>query len=258
MIKNLVCSILKNKLSIVIFFLVISFIPFYKVLLNQVPLPGDLLAGAYLPWLDFKYGYAIRVPIQNTSLTDVVSAQYPWRELTIDTIKKGVFPLWNPYSFSGTPLLANLQSAPLYIFNIFMLILPKLTGWTLLLFTQVFLSLCFMYLYLREIKFAKAESIIGSISFAFSGFMVTYLQYATIGQSFMWLPLLLLLTERYLKKNKLFYLTLVPFVAFFIITAGSFQSAFYAILVWFLYTILKIFIYSRKYKIGRASCRERV
>ncbi len=243
---NLAKYIFRGQLGVVIFFLLISLLPFYRVFYGQVPMPGDLLGGAYLPWLDYKYGYSVRVPIQNTSLTDVVSAQYPWRELAIDTIKQGNWPLWNPYSFSGTPLMANLQSAPLYIFNIWMLIFSKLTGWTLLLFTQIFLSMIFMYLYLKETGLGKAESIVGSISFAFSGFMVTYLQYATIGQSFMWLPLLLLVTDKYFKENKLFWLTLVPLISFFIITAGSFQSAFYAFFIWFCYAFLKTYLYSKK------------
>ncbi len=237
---------LKSTPVIIVFFFLISLFTFYKFFLGQVPTQGDLLAGAYMPWLDYKWGYSVGVPIENPSLSDVISAQYPWRELAINLIKEGSWPLWNPYSFSGTPLLANLQSAPFYILNIWMVIFPILTGWTFLLWSQIFFSLVFMYLYLKEINLGITASLAGSLSFAFSGFMVTYLQMATIGQTFIWLPLLMLFTEKYLKQNFIFWLVPIPLISFFIITAGNFQTAFYAFSIWFLYLSLKIVLNTPK------------
>ncbi len=230
---------IKAKILVPIFFLIITFIFFSKVFVGQVPIPSDFLVGTYFPWVDYKWGYKVGVPVKNPALTDVTSALYPWRELSLNLIKQGQLPLWNPYSFSGTPLLANLQSAPLYPLNIFMLIFPTAIGWTAMLILQIFLSLCFMFLYLKNLKLNAFASSLGSVVFAFSGFMTTYLEYATIGQVFLWLPLLLFLSDKYIQTRKIKFALLSPLVGFCIITAGNFQAAFYLFLVLGLYLVSK-------------------
>lgn len=50
--------------------------------------------------------------------SDAIRQIYPWKELAVSMIKEGQLPLWNPYAFSGTPLLANIQTAVFYPLNI--------------------------------------------------------------------------------------------------------------------------------------------
>ena len=47
-------------------------------------------------------------------LRDLFTYFYPWRRFAADSIARGEIPLWNPYSYSGTPFLANMQSGLLY------------------------------------------------------------------------------------------------------------------------------------------------
>lgn len=54
-------------------------------------------------------------------MPDVTTQIYPWKKLTIDTYKSGYIPVWNPYSFSGNPQLANFQTAVFSPFNILFL-----------------------------------------------------------------------------------------------------------------------------------------
>ena len=36
---------------------------FWKIIFQgMVAMPGDLLSGAYYPWLEYKYGYQVGVP----------------------------------------------------------------------------------------------------------------------------------------------------------------------------------------------------
>ena len=51
-----------------------------------------------------------------SKLTFCKNGILPWKNLTIETFKMGQWPLWNPYAFSGTPHLANFQSAVLSVF----------------------------------------------------------------------------------------------------------------------------------------------
>lgn len=230
----------KEPVFVFIFFLGLLLVNFYPMFKGLVPIPLDLLAGSYYPWLDHKWGFVVGVPVKNPSVTDVVSQLYPWRSLVMDIWRSGQIPLWNPYSFSGTPLLANWQSAPFYPLNILMLIFGNLWGWSLMTVLQPLLSLVFMYLYLRQIRLRVEAALVGSVIFAFSGFMVTYLEYNTGGQIMLWLPLLLYLLEKHISTGKTYFLVFLPPVIFCVLTAGFFQPALYCLAFAFAYFVFRI------------------
>src|SRR5580700_4700849 len=46
--------------------------------------------------------------------TDTVTQIVPWFTFEAREFSKGHLPLWNPYSFCGTPFVANLSSACFY------------------------------------------------------------------------------------------------------------------------------------------------
>ncbi len=45
---------------------------------------------------------------------DILLYFYPYRDYAAEALREGRVPLWNPYSFSGVPFLANPQAAVLY------------------------------------------------------------------------------------------------------------------------------------------------
>src|SRR5438105_9170266 len=78
---------------------------FFKQLL---PIPSDTITGLYNPFRDlYAKNYPNGITYKNFLITDPVRQQYPWRNLAIELEKKFQLPLWNPYDFAGTPLLAN-------------------------------------------------------------------------------------------------------------------------------------------------------
>jgi hypothetical protein len=86
--------LLKSWPFFVITLVVVLF--FWKVfLLGQAPIPGDLIVGAYYPWLDYKWGYEVGVPIKNAVTSDVVSIIYPLRSLAVDLFKQGHLPFFH-------------------------------------------------------------------------------------------------------------------------------------------------------------------
>jgi len=209
------------------------------MLLGKVPLPTDALAGAYYPWAGQNWGFVAGIPYKNISLTDVFSQLYPWRELAMDLLRAGHLPLWDPFSFSGYPLLANWQSAPFYPLNILMLVFGNIRGYGLMVFLQPLLASSFMYLFLRQIKLSKIASVLGALVSAYSGFVMTYLEYATIGQILAWLPLILYLFEKYFQKRQIRFLALSGLCLFPVLTGGFFQPAFYVLLIASLYFIFR-------------------
>ncbi len=204
-----------------------------------IPLPTDALAGVYYPWAGQFWGFVAGIPYKNVSLTDVFSQLYPWRSLAIDLIKHGSLPLWNSFSFSGYPLLANWQSAPFYPLNLLMLIFGNPHGYGLMVFLQPVLAASFMYIFLRQLGLSKVAAGVGGLVSAYSGFVMVYLEYATIGQIMVWLPLVLYLFEKYFEKKQIRFLALSSICLFPVLTGGFFQPAFYVILIASLYFLFR-------------------
>ncbi|MGH7246134.1 MAG: YfhO family protein [Candidatus Levyibacteriota bacterium] len=222
------------------FFLLVVF--FYKFFLHGfIPFPGDLLIGQTKPWSTYGYlGYTPGSYPNKGQYVDVIRQIYPWKTFSISLLKNWELPFWNPYNFSGSPLLANSQSAIFYPFNLLYFILPQILAWTILILLQPFLAGIFTYLFGQEIGLSKKSSFFSSIVFSFSLFLTTFLQYNTIGHVILFLPLLLYLTENIIKKitfGNTFLFVVSIASAFF---AGHIQVFGFVTLFVFVYTIFKI------------------
>ncbi len=185
----------------VLILIVLSF--FWKVILkNQVPLPGDFIVGVYYPWLDYKWGYVAGVPVKNPITTDVVSYTYPMQTFAMELFKQGIWPLWNPYILTGSPLLANFQSAPFSPTSFLYFLFDKTTAWSMQIILQHLLAAAFTYFLLRYWKVSKLGAILGGIVFAFSGYNIIFSQWNghTLASAF--IPLVLLFEDRLLTKKK--------------------------------------------------------
>ncbi len=171
---------------------------FYKtVLFGQIPFPGDLLIAEYKPWQSYSYlGYVPGSYPNKAQYFDTLRQLYPWKTLVLNQLKQSKIPLWNPYNFSGTPLLANFQSAVFYPLNIMYLALPQTIAWTILVILQPFLALIFTYGYIRTIGGSRLAALLGALSYAFSLYNTVWLEYNTIGQVILWLPLILTAIEK--------------------------------------------------------------
>jgi len=216
------------------------FIFFWKFFLKGLlPIPADIVVGLYYPWLDYKWGYAVGVPVKNPLLSDVVSVIYFLRSQVADIFQNGNFPFWNNYSFSGYPLFANPQAAVVYPLNIFYLFLPKSLAWSLQVILQPLLAGISMYLYLKFILKATFSSLFGAIAFAFSGFVIIFLEYNVHAHTIIFLPLLFLSIEKIFSEKRLCWGVIFSFLLGAQILAGYPQITFYSLLALLLYVIFK-------------------
>lgn len=227
-------KLLNSKFSWFVFPIILVLIFFWQFFLKGLlPIPSDTIVGLYHPYRDlYARDYPRGIPFKNFLITDPVRQQYPWKDLSIDLLKKGKLPLWNPYTFSGTPLLANFQSAVFYPLNIIFSILPFNLAWSWLIVLEVFLGLVFMYSYLDNLKLNKFASLLGSIIFSFCGFSIAWLEWGNILHTVIWLPLILLaidkITENRQSKNlRLFWPFIFVFSLISSFFAGHLQIFFY-------------------------------
>lgn len=217
----------------------IFFWPF--LLHGNLPIPADTIVGLYHPWRDLHASeYSNGIPFKNFLITDPVRQLYPWKELAISLLKKGEVPLWNPYSFAGTPLLANFQSAPFYPFNLLFFFLPFPVAWSFLIMFQPLLGASFLYLYLRKLRIEKIASLLGAVVFAFSGFSIAWMEWGNILSVIIWLPLILLAKDHLVQKISLKWVVVMIFAEISAVFAGHLQVLFYTILTSDIYLIIQI------------------
>lgn len=218
---------------------------FWQVLFRGLlPIPSDTVVGLYYPFRDiYSETNPNGVPFKNFLITDPVRQQYPWKNLSITSLKKFEIPLWNPYSFSGTPLLANFQSSVFYPVNILFLILPFTLGWSLFIILQPILAGIFLYLYLENLKLKKWASILGSLSFSLGGFSIAWLEWGNIMHTALWLPLILLCVDKIGEslnfKNKIIFGLILTFSLSSSLFAGHLQIFIYVLIFSFFYFIAR-------------------
>ncbi len=234
---------------------------FFKDLLikGNLPIPSDTIVGLYYPYKDFyAKDYPRGIPFKNFLITDPIRQQYPWKNLTMEVEKKFELPLWNPYNFSGTPHLANFQSAVFSPFNLIFFLLPFSLSWSLLIFLQPLLAASFLFFYLDNLKLNKKASLFGAISFAFSGFSIAWIQWGNILATAMWLPLILLSVDKIFSEfqnnssrtlfSKIKWPLVFVFSTVFSFFSGHLQIFFYLAFVSLFYIFFKWFLNKRPIK----------
>src|SRR5207247_9796213 len=77
-------------------------------------LPADVLSD-FAPWHDLNRGSA---GPKNSLLAAPVFTFEPWEELIRRAFSEHRWPLWNPYSFMGSPLLGNGQISAFTVFSL--------------------------------------------------------------------------------------------------------------------------------------------
>ncbi len=204
------------------------------------PFPGDLLVSTYAPFNSFSYlGYNPGSFPQKFQYFDVIRQLYPWKNLAIDMLKSGQIPLWNPYNFSGAPLLANNQSAVFYPLNILFVAFGMNSGWDLYIVSQFFLVFIFTYLYARKIGLNKIPAVFSSIAFSYCLFLSSLSQYGIIIHTILWLPLSLFAIEKMVKKITPISVIILALSIVFSALAGHIQLFTYSFAFLLIYGLFK-------------------
>lgn len=211
---------------------------------GKAPFPADYLINVFAPWSAYP---EFAGPVKNSAMPDVITQIYPWKNLVIEIWKSGTIPLWNPYSFSGTPLLANYQSAVFAPINLIYFVLPFVHAWSIHILVQPLLAGLFTYMFMRALKVGEIGAVISSIAFMFSGFIATWMAYGTLPFAILFLPLALFAIEKYFQTKKWFYPLLLSITIPLSFFSGHFQTSLYFLLFIVAYCFFK-FIQTRDLK----------
>ncbi len=161
---------------------------------------------------------------------------YPWRQLAVEQIQAGHWPLWNPYLGAGAPLAANLQTAAFYPLNVLFLLMPveRAFGWELAL--HVALAGLFAYCLGRTLGLDRFGALVTGLAYGLGGYLVAHWVFPSMVYAITWLPLLLALTEKIVTRPKVGahtcrYTALLALTIALQLLAGHAQTSFYSLLI---------------------------
>lgn len=214
-----------------------------------VPFPGNLLVSFYFPWNSGGFaGFDSWVTRKDVIAMDVIRMMYPWKSLVIDQLKAFQWPLWNPYNFSGTPLLANIQSAVFFPTNLLYFLIPLLPAWIIWVIILPFIFSFFWFIFFRSLKLSIPAALLGAVCAANLTFLNVWSELAMTLQTILFLPLVLWAATRFNQTKKLLYLFPVPLLLALCLFGGHPQTAIYIFLlsgIYFLFQKIPVkFIFS--------------
>lgn len=129
---------------------------------------------------------------------DIYMHYYPLKHLVAEHLVTGRMPLWNPYIYTGQPLLANPQAAVFYPFTMFFYFLPLPFAFTLFMALHVALAGICMFLFLRAGRRSSPAALFCAFAFMLSSFVVFKIVagHPVALSGYIWLPLIMLCLDR--------------------------------------------------------------
>jgi len=157
----------------------------------------------------------------------------------IDIFKNFELPLWNPYNFAGSPLLADIQAGSLYLVNILIgLIVPSsLLAFNISTFLHFSMAGIFTFLLVRKYGLSSISSFVSGMVFMFGGFLLIRKSHSQMLYSAVWLPLILFFIEKYRETKKIKYIIFSSFAVTIQFFAGNTQIFSYSLIIIFFYII---------------------
>jgi hypothetical protein len=123
---------------------------------------------------------------------DDLTQNLPLRVLAGREIRAGHLPLYDPYIWSGAPLLAGWNAGAAYPLTWLFAILPGTAAWTVNMIATWAVAGLGMFCFLRALRLASLASFLGALSFAFAGGMSAQVTHFGLVAGMSWVPLALL------------------------------------------------------------------
>jgi hypothetical protein len=120
---------------------------------------------------------------------DDLTQNYPLRVLVGRQIGSGHLPLFDPYIWSGAPLLADWNAGAVYPLTLLFAILPGTAAWAMNLIITWAVAAVGMFWFLRCLRLATLPSFLGAFSFAFAGAIPAQVGHFGLVAGMSWVPL---------------------------------------------------------------------
>jgi len=158
---------------------------------------------------------------------------YPIKRFAYDYVStNGSFPLWNPYLFSGTPFIANIQAAMFYPLGFLYYVIPTETAYLYSTVLHCIVGTVFMYMFMRSLSVSKSGAFLSGFIFIFNGYFMAHLYAGHLSfiQTYVWIPLIFLFLVRFTQSGCFRYVITAGLILGIQILGGFPQLVFYTIL----------------------------
>ena len=162
-------------------------------------LSPSALVGSHFPWRANPQTFGSDGPY-NFMLSDTTLQFEPWREMQLRSLRRGELPLWNEHSSSGSPLLANSQSAIFYPPNLLAWIWKSQRSFTMAALLKLWLAGMFMFLFLRSRLLGEVPALLGATGLMAGGWFTIWVNHP-LSQSAVALPLLFWCIELWVRRS---------------------------------------------------------
>lgn len=179
---------------------------------------------------------------------DNLSINVPSKILLFRMLGEGHLPLWNPFIFSGTPFLADINLGLLSPFNVFYLFFTPLRALSLSIISAVLFAGVSMYWLGKSMKLSRFASVTAASVFMFSGSLMTHTMNTAILNTIVWLPLLFTSIKRLIETSKIKYALYSSILLTLSFYGGHVQYFYYMVLFSFFYIICQSILLKEKMK----------
>ena len=125
----------------------------------------------------------------------------PYHQLVAQYLREGIAPLWNPYAFSGIPLLGDGQTAIFYPPSWLFLVLPAPMAMNWAILSQFSIAGIGMFLFTREIGCGRLAALLAALAFMFNGFLTSRMVHLSIMAGAALIPLVFWGADRLRKQR---------------------------------------------------------
>jgi hypothetical protein len=161
----------------------------------------------------------------------------PLHVLANRMLRAGHLPVWNPFTFSGYPLLATNQAAVLYPPNLVFLVLPAVAANNAVVILDFVIAGVGAFLLGRVLCKDDAAAVVSGLAFAFCGFMFAHITHQSMIASVSWLPWVLWGYERLRDRATIGRLAVAGGAFALVALAGHSQMVFLTVVVVAVYAV---------------------
>lgn len=151
---------------------------------------------------------------------DTLTFFYPHRHVASLYLKQGKLPTWNPYIFTGTPLLADAATGSLSPFMWLYLVLPTVKAITASTLLALFISGLGMFSFLRLITNKVESALLGSLVWVLSGSLMERTNNVVIIETLAFIPWIFFCIQKYITTSQSRWLIAGAVALSFAIYAG--------------------------------------
>jgi hypothetical protein len=182
--------------------------------------------------------------------SDDLTQNYPLRVLVGAQLRQGQLPLFDPYIWSGAPLLGGWNAGAAYPLTLLFAVMSGATAWTINLIVTWWVAGLGTFAFLRASRLSPVASFLGGLTFAFTGAMAAQVPHFGLVAGMSWVPVALLavlkLSESRRLRGRLAWTCALAGAGAMVILAGEPRAIDDAVVV------IAPYVLWRAWRLGRA------